>query len=211
MNKILSKVAEGLIIGVMVAIVGSLTGILWNKYHEATEELNNARELLEIQIVGQNIVQANINDTFSKYMKSSLKFKTETTLKFIEQQNETNQSIQMALSNLQKVLVVNMKESLEKAGTDFRKITPTSHRETGGVSFRGPGGVLLPKTGTESLPESKPLESRVFKPIVLKPVKTPTITELDKDNKRLEQLETYQMEQGVLQQEQIQIQQQIKR
>ena len=51
----------------------------------------------------------------------------------------------------------------------------------------------------------------LIKPIVLKPVKTPTITELDKDNKRLEQLETYQMEQGVLQQEQIQIQQQIKR
>lgn len=190
MNKILSKVGEGLIVGVMVAIVGSLTGILWSEYHGATEELNNARELLEKQITGTNEVQAKINNNIKEYIASSQKFKNETILKFIKQQNDTNLNIQKALNGLQEVAVANMKEALETSGTRPGEITPPS----------------LPKTGAVSLPKFKPVKF-----IARIPVRIPTVTELDRDKKRLEQLETFQVEQRVLQQEQMQIQQQIKR
>lgn len=168
MNKILSKVGEGLIVGVMVAIVGSLTGILWNKYNSTTEELNNARELLEKQITGTNEVQAKINDNIKDYMTKSQIFKNEVILEFIEQQAKLNERFEQRLDNLIEVV---------KSSDDIQPTSPA-------------GEIEVP---------------------MLRITKVPTQAELEKEQQLLEQLETFQAEQSVYQQEQVQIQQQIKR
>lgn len=47
--KFLDKVSEGLVVGLMVALVVTVTGVVWNEFSDATEQLRAAKDILDTQ------------------------------------------------------------------------------------------------------------------------------------------------------------------
>jgi hypothetical protein len=92
MNKILTKVGEGLIVGVMVALVGSLAGILWKEYIKSTTALVDARKTLERQTGEWNKTQINTNEAQGKI--------NEVVARYMDEQGGLNERIEKTLREL---------------------------------------------------------------------------------------------------------------
>ena len=50
----LGKVSDGLVIGIMVALVGSVAGLVWKGFDEAKDQLKTANEILDTQVYKTN-------------------------------------------------------------------------------------------------------------------------------------------------------------
>ncbi len=185
MNNALSKVGEGLIVGVMVAIVGSLTGILWNEYSNNSREMKLARELLEKQ-TGGSLQQDLFNDSTSKYMISQ-KSKNEEILSFIKYQLEENKALHSKLSLLL--------ESEGIGSTGSAGNSPESDKASGRSAATSEDAARAATTDIEDAESSNKYK----------------ITEWDNEQGTLDQM---QVQQQALQQnskEQLQLQYQIKK
>lgn len=118
----LDKVGEGLVVGIMVALVITVGGVVWNGFEDAKKQLNAANQILDTQV-------NRTNETFSEFNREQ-NIRNRNQDRINKKQSETNQQILMAIERLESTVSdlsrrasvdyepAVGKESLDKIGAD---------------------------------------------------------------------------------------------
>ena len=115
MNKstFFEKVGEGLVVGIMVALVLTVCGVIWKEFEDAKNQLNIANQILDTQV-------NKTNEAFSKFnMEQNDRNKNQDL--FNKKQIETNKEILMAIKQIELTIAALSKKASIKYEPTIRK------------------------------------------------------------------------------------------